>query len=723
MNSEIFVGTDDGLVLSFTNLKIADSSKTGGTGILRFTGGKVMNIDFNNCTFENMTNKYGVMQFASTGTINIDGCTFSDIKSSTTNGAGAIYASNGGTINIKNTVFDNCRLSVASGQMGGVIYLTNGNIVLNMDNVTIQNCISPANSIVRSTGTVDIKKSKFVNNTVQLSSAGYVGESLFYIGASGQMTMEQSIIADNTVAKNVVYLGSSDKATMNYNNIYNNTFNATYESGFKTNNGAADVEKNYWGSNTLPKGVNATVWAVEQPDGTYKFNNGEAIDKEIPGIDGGETPEPTVHDTVYVDSITGLDTNDGLTEAAAVKTIEKAVELASDLSYDLDEGDICKIIVKEGTYVENAITIGDSVIFLTTGPVTWDANGKRTLYVKDGAEVSLSNITFINGNETYNGAVIRQDYGVVTIDNCVFTNNGGENRQALIQNKNGNLTIINSVFDKNTAHKTGTSYGNIYVSGGNLYVENCNFTNNYNKYGVFYITQSQAEIYNSSFIGNNATSSSGGSGAGIYVGGTSTTQSKSSGKITDGIASNLIVKNCEFINNTAFGGTYYGGNGGAIYVNNNVTVSIEDSLFKNNVAISDGQTGKGGAIFASAGDITLTGCVFENNAAEEGAELYLKYYNGTTSSPIVSPEEVNILDIKNSIFYDENEGIIVSDNSHVAFESCSFDAISYFLDILKKYICSDTYNIINITNIIHNNQFSLNNTIIAKGINIIIRII
>jgi hypothetical protein len=67
--------------------------------------------------------------------------------------------------------------------------------------------------------------------------------------------------------------------------------------------------------------------------------------------------------------------------------------------------------------------------------------------------------------------------------------------------------------------------------------------------------------------------------------------------------------------------------------------------------------------------------------------------------------------------------IIVSDNSHVAFESRSFDAISYFLDILKKYICSDTYNIINITNIIHNNQFSLNNTIIAKGINIIIRII
>ena len=666
-SAELFVGTNDGLTLSFNNLIIEDSSKTGGTGILRFTGGKVLNIDFNNCTFDNITNKYGVMQLASTGTINIADCTFKDIKSSVSNGAGAIYVSDGGTYNIKNTVFEDISYTLSTGQVGGVIYISKASANLNMENVTIQNCKYPGNSIVRSTGTVVIKKSKFVDNDVQLSSAGYVGDSLFYIGSSGKLTMEQSVLANNTVAKNVVYLGSSAKATMNYNNIYNNTFNASYESGFKTNNGVVDAENNYWGSNTLPEGVTANVWVVEE-EGSYKLSNGNELEKEIPGLnDGGDEPVvPTVNDIIYVDSVNGADTNDGFSEATAVKTIEKAVAISEEITADLDEDQIPTIVIKEGTYVENPITITESVMFNTTGPVTWDSNGKRALYVQY-ADVSLSNITFINGNESYNGAVIRQQYGIVLIDNCVFTNNGGENREALIYDNYGALSITNTVFDKNTAHKTSTSYGNIRVNNGNLFVDNCNFTNNYNKYGVFYISSSQAEIYNSSFIGNNATSSSGGSGAGIYVGGTSTTQSVSSGKITNGTASNLLVKNCEFINNTAFGGTYYGGAGGAVYVNNNATAVIEDSLFENNVAITGGESGKGGAIYASAGDITVNGCVFNDNVAEEGSEIYLRYYDSTSSySIMIAPDAINKINVKDSVFNDDNSAIVVADNAKYA---------------------------------------------------------
>ncbi|WP_292743874.1 Ig-like domain repeat protein, partial [Methanobrevibacter sp.] len=665
-SAELFVGTNDGLTLSFNNLIIEDSSKTGGTGILRFTGGKVLNIDFNNCTFDNITNKYGVMQLASTGTINIADCTFKDIKSSVSNGAGAIYVSDGGTYNIKNTVFEDISYTLSTGQVGGVIYISKAAANLNMENVTIQNCKYPGNSIVRSTGTVVIKKSKFVDNDVELSSSGYVGDSLFYIGGSGKLTMEQSVLANNTVAKNVFYLGSSAQATMNYNNIYNNTFNTSYESGIKTTNGVLDAENNYWGSNSLPEGVTANIWVVEE-EGSYKLSNGNELEKEIPGLnDGGDEPVvPTVNDIIYVDSVNGADTNDGFSEATAVKTIEKAVAISEEITDDLAEGQIPTIVIKEGTYVENPITITESVIINTTGPVTWDANGKRALYVQY-ADVSLSNITFINGNESYSGSVIRQNYGIVLIDNCVFTNNGGENREALIYNNYGDLSITNTVFDKNTAHKTSTSYGNIRVNNGNLFVDNCNFTNNYNKYGVFYISSSQAEIYNSSFIGNNATSSSGGSGAAIYVGGSSTTQSASSGKITNGTASNLLVKNCEFINNTAFGGTYYGGAGGAVYVNNNVTAVIEDSLFENNVAITGGESGKGGAIYASAGDITVNGCVFNDNVAEEGSEIYLKYYGGSSYSIMVAPDAINKINVKDSVFNDDNSAIVVSDNDKYA---------------------------------------------------------
>jgi hypothetical protein len=115
-SSELFMGSADGLVLSFNNLTIFDSSKTGGTGILRFTGVKAMDIDFINCTFDNIANKYGVMQLASTGTVNIDGCTFSNINCTASNGAGGISASDGGSINIRNTVFDNVRYTGRIGE-------------------------------------------------------------------------------------------------------------------------------------------------------------------------------------------------------------------------------------------------------------------------------------------------------------------------------------------------------------------------------------------------------------------------------------------------------------------------------------------------------------------------------------------------------------------------------------------------------------------------------
>ena len=161
----------------------------------------------------------------------------------------------------------------------------------------------------------------------------------------------------------------------------------------------------------------------------------------------------------------------------------------------------------------------------------------------------LSNLYFINGNETYSGSVIRVDSGALTIKNSTFNKNGGENRQALIQVKNANLTLLDSIFENNTATLTGTSYGNIYVSGGNLYVDNCSFINNNNKYGVFYISGANGEIYNSNFKDNRGTSSSGGSGAGIYITGSSMG------------ASNVKMENVSFINNSAGSGTYYEGKG------------------------------------------------------------------------------------------------------------------------------------------------------------------
>ena len=651
-NIGIFEVVNSDIAISLTNLTFKDINSKNNLPVK--VGGN-QDIGITNCSFIDCASKFGAMQIYTSATATIENITIKNFQSTASAGTGGLYLTGSGTYNLKNCLIDGSGYSLSTGQMQAIVYLSSSTpkATANIEGLTISNCRGPLNSIIRSSGYLNIKNSQIVNNTVELSATGYAGEALIY--NMYELNISQTVIENNVGPKNVIYRTSAAvQLVLEYCNIQNNTFTAGFaDSATSTLN----VENNYWGSNTLPADVSATVWVVEQ-DGSYKLSNGNPLEKDVPGLTK-EEPTPTTGVIIYVDAVNGLDTNDGLTDATAVKTIEKAVNL-TDAS--AEAGKIAQIILNEGTYIENPITITSDVIFTATGPVTWDANGRRALFVNN-ATVGLSGITFINGNETNAGAVIRQDYGIVTIDNCVFTNNGGENRQSLINVKSGTLIITNSVFDKNTAHKTSTSYGNINVNAGKLYIDNCNFTNNHNKYGVLYISSSQAEVYNSLFIGNNATSASGGSGAAIYVSGTATTQSSSSGTITQGKGSTLKVKNCEFVNNTAFGGTYYGGAGGALYINNNVTAVIEDSTFENNVAITGGEAGKGGSIYIYGSDVSVIGSSFVNNVAEEGAEIYTKYNGGSSYSILVAIDEINKLNIKDSVINNPVESKVVLDNS------------------------------------------------------------
>ena len=123
-----------------------------------------------------------------------------------------------------------------------------------------------------------------------------------------------------------------------------------------------------------------------------------------------------------------------------------------------------------------------------------------------------------------------------------------------------------------------------------------------------------------------------------------------------GLGSFVLVEGCEFINNTAFGGTYYQGQGGAIYVNNNVTMNINDCLFENNKVMNttgNDKPGQGGAIYASAGKVIVTKSIFKDNKAAEGPEIYMRYYSNH-----LHPEEVNTLNISNSIILNDNVAIV-----------------------------------------------------------------
>lgn len=78
----------------------------------------------------------------------------------------------------------------------------------------------------------------------------------------------------------------------------------------------------------------------------------------------------------------------------------------------------------------------------------------------------------------------------------------------------------------------------------------------------------------------------------------------------------MKINNTEFIENNA------SENGGAIYQGNG-TLTIENSIFKDNLAIGDGTfyNGYGGAIYKDDGYLKVNNSVFKNNNAAVGGGI------------------------------------------------------------------------------------------------------
>jgi len=347
----------------------------------------------------------------------------------------------------------------------------------------------------------------------------------------------------------------------------------------------------------------------------------------------------------------GDDANEG-SEDNPVATIAKAIELA--------QGRSGQIIIGEGTYTESNLVISDDLNISAIGDVIWDANGQRAFSMATG-DVSISNITFINGNHTSYGHLIRIDGDSIAFEDCKFISNGGNvtGTNGVIYVNMASANFTNCHFENNTAG-TGTSYGLISLKDSVLLVDGCTFVNNYNKNGCIYVsgssTGSVAVINNTKFIGNNATSASGGSGGAIYASGSMAYQ-YSNGTVRPGAQSTVYVVDCDFIDNTAHGGTYYSAEGGAIFVNANATLYVSNSRFINNSAVDNtagDKLGRGGAIAATTGNVQITNSIFEGNVASNGSAISMKFANKDLTT-------VNILDIHNSVIIGTGEKLISSD--------------------------------------------------------------
>jgi predicted outer membrane repeat protein len=252
-----------------------------------------------------------------------------------------------------------------------------------------------------------------------------------------------------------------------------------------------------------------------------------------------------------------------------------------------------------GTYTNNVtnITINKNLTIQGKNPKTTiiDAQNLGRIFITtSGITLTLINITLINANDTtYGGA----------IDN------------------NGNLSIRNCEFINNTA----TIGGGAIYAGGVVTITDSNFTTNTARSGGAILGAGVVNITNSNFNSNTATD-----GGGIY-------QSQN----------NINITNSSFINNTAIR------NGGAVILLNVTDMTINNTIFKNNIAELGSSIYKDSVNFLGIPtNLTVINSNFTDNKG--GATIYLTSRNINITGNTT---------ITGSNIFNNTQGILISNNS------------------------------------------------------------
>ena len=665
--ANVFECLENDCTLEFTNLVFTGVSSASGSSCGLKVGGNG-NLKVINCTFTDISAKFGAMQLYTTGVADIINSTIKDVVSGASNGC-IVYISGSGTYNFNNLSIINPKLadSVVAGSqyafLRNVFYLNNKEATVTLTNSIITGASGPIQAVVESRSKLTISNTVISNNVVGKTTTSY-GKYLLYVRDSAALNMTNCIIENNTFADSssaLIYFYSACKANITYSSIVDNGFskNVDVKSGITP---TVNLDYNWWGTNTYT-GDNVNKWAVmSTPETTINAESGKAIDVSVnfnhytdasgsiqdlaQSISGINVDFSAVSGTLSKNNVASVDgiatvtytttTNDKITAKSGSQSLTidiVAKQAAADIwvattGSDDNEGSqanpvatIAKAIelagdgytihIADGNYVnDKTLSISKSLTLEGNANTVIDGNASRIMDVTADATVVLTNLSFTNGNNALVGAISNE--GKLTISNSNFySNKVTGNSGTIITNKN-KLNINNSKFYQNSASKGVVNNQNDAL----LVIDNSEFYNNdmtsfSNSYGIVYTTSANATIFNTVFR-NNAVKY----GGAIYA-------TKSS-DATIGIVN--------IINSTFEGNSANNGQGGALFVSGGECI-IKESMFINNKA-NPGKFngGQGGAIYTSLnGNVSVTDSVFKNNQAKLGAALYL---NGGSNSTI-----------------------------------------------------------------------------------------
>ena len=667
--ANVFECLENDCTLEFTNLVFTGVSSASGSSCGLRVGGNG-NLKVINCTFTDISAKFGAMQLYTTGVADIINSTIKDVTCGVTRGS-IVYISGTGEYNFDNLSIINPKLS--DSVTGAAVHLRNVFYVYGVATVTLTNsritgASGPMMSLIENKGTLTISNTVISNNVIGKTESGINGQYLLYLGNSNFVTalnMTNCIIENNT-------FGNADTSALAYifkNSIVNLTYSSIMNNGFSKNLNIAsgitptvNLDYNWWGTNTYT-GDNVNKWVVmSTPETTINAESGKAIDVSVnfnhytdasgsiqdlaQSISGINVDFSAVSGTLSKNNVASVDgiatvtytttTNDKITAKSGSQSLTidvVAKQAAADIwvattgSDDNDgsqanpvatiakaielAGDGYTIHIADGNYVnDKTLSISKSLTLEGSANTVIDGNASKIMEVTADATVVLTNLSFTNGNDALVGAISNE--GKLTISNSNFySNKATGNSGTIITNKN-KLNINNSKFYQNSAGKGVVNNQNDAL----LVIDNSEFYNNdmtsfSNSYGIVYTTSANATISNTVFR-NNAVKY----GGAIYA-------TKSS-DATIGIV-NII--NSTFESNSA-----NTGQGGALFVSGGECI-IKESMFINNKANPGKFTGgQGGAIYTSLnGNVSVTDSVFKNNQAKLGAALYL---NGGSNSTI-----------------------------------------------------------------------------------------
>ncbi|BDZ69941.1 right-handed parallel beta-helix repeat-containing protein [Methanobacterium petrolearium] len=544
------------------------------------------------------------------GNLTIINCTFAGNTATGANGyGGAIYNSGNCTITygsiINNIAFygggiyntGNCTISGSSilnntAYIGSVIYTDNNNTQINF------------NSILNNTGNYDIYSS--------LAGADAINN---WWGTNFQGTNPQTVgrVNGNVVADPWIVLslnndlvGSGETSIVNVNLNYNSAGEDTLAVYGKAVPDVNVLFTSNFGNfssvtGTISNGLNATT--------TFTAGSILAIGAVNARVDSQTVSGVKIIDrnNVYVATDGNDSTGNGSKDYPFENLVKALSEVQTTGTVNVGKGTYSGANNRGLTIVKDMIIRfddwkGSESAIIDAENVTW------IFKVNTGVNVTLQNLTLINGNATNGGAIYNA--GNLTTVNCTFMSNNASKGGAIYNS--GNCTVIGGSIANNTVVNDG---GAIYNSGYCV-INDCSILDNtataWNGGAIY--NSGYFAVNDCSILSNTATA---GNGGGIY-------NNRGNCTVTDSIVQN----------NTAY---YYGG---GIY--NRANCNINGSYVLNNIATygsgiynyqsnctvigvciqNNTATVYGGGIYNSGGIITVIDTSVLNNKANYGGALY-----------------------------------------------------------------------------------------------------